>query len=109
MESTFSAPWGENLKIKNLEADHATKNKRECSRKYVRTNIHKKMVRNYNSPVLKVEIPGVTQSQRCHRLGCGTMISLLSKQIPHTSENKLIKETWVLWLLACLCAVQLRE
>ena len=67
------------------------------------------MVRDRNSPVLKAETPGVTQSQRCHRLGGGTMISLLPKQIPHTSENKLIKETWVLWLLACLCAVQRTE
>ena len=30
VESTFSAPWGENLKITNLEADNITKNKREC-------------------------------------------------------------------------------
>lgn len=26
--------------------------------------------------------------------------------IPHTSENKVIKETWILWLLACLRVVK---
>lgn len=59
------------------------------------------------SPVLKGEIPGFMPSQKSHKPGGGAMISQLSKETPSMSENKSITEThWVLWLLACLCAMQ---
>lgn len=60
-------------------------------------------------PVLGVEISGVTQSQRRHKLGCGWHHDVpWSKQTPCASENNSIKETLcILWLLACLHAVHI--
>lgn len=46
-------------------------------------------------------------SQKSHKPGGGAMISQLSKETPSMSENKSITEThWVLWLLVCLCVMQ---
>lgn len=58
------------------------------------------------SPVLTGDIPEVMPSRGTHKLGGGAMISQLTQETPSMSESKSITETpWVLWLLACLCAV----